>query len=141
MTKSEEGFTLIELLLVLSIVLILSSITIPSMVNVIQEVKVQQFFNELESDVLYAQSSSLGSDDHVRIIFEETQYRVINTKSGSKLSKKYPNQLKKKNHQRITFSRSGSVKKPNSFLLSNNDTTYRIVFPLGKGRHYVERIK
>lgn len=131
---------MIELLLVLTVIITLSVLVIPSLFNTIQKMETEHFFKELDSDILYIQSESLGKYDNIRIVFEKTRYRIHDTKSGTLRSRDYPANLQHHNIRKIKFSRYGSVKSPSSFLLSNKNKTYLIVFPLGKGRHYIESI-
>lgn len=137
--KQESGFTLVELLFVLTIVAVLLVLVIPSMIHALDEMETKQFFKELDSDVFYVQSNSLGRSDYFRIVFEPNNYRIIDPQANTVKKRDYPANLQHYNIRNYSFSNSGTVRNPNSSMLSNDHAKYQIVFPLGKGRHYIEK--
>lgn len=140
METNEHGFTLIELLLVLSVIAVLSVLVLPSMVQMVHNIQTNQFFKKMDSDVLLVQNRSLEqTGDYVRIIFNEDHYIIY---QASKLIKKqaYPKNMSFKHESyTIYFGSSGTVKNAGTFKLQDDNDTYQITFPLGKGRQYVER--
>ncbi len=144
MKTNETGFTLIELLLVVTVVVSLSILVLPSMVRTIQNIETKQFFDKLDSDVLYAQNSALTqSDNNIQVRFYDDQYHII---ASTKVLKRenYPKHLNLRNSKTIiTYSSTGTIKNPGTFVIYDDNTNkkHEITFPFGKGRYYVKTIE
>lgn len=139
--KNEEGFTFIELLYVLLIVSILSLLVVPPMYHVYQEQQKNQFFTLLDSDILYIQNQAIARKTNFRIVFD-TEYYVVMEKDKQIYKRDYPNHLSysKATTNRIVFNTLGTVRNPTTYLFydQSKGKRYEMVFPLGKGRQYVE---
>jgi|SRR5690625_2530065 len=141
MDKRINGFTLIEMLLTIGILGLLSFIVVPSIYKSIERQELVQFFNVLESDVFYIQNQALGTRKNFRIIFDEDYYIIAGPfNSGIDIKRYYPKHLKQeiKINHRVTFTSNGTVSDSTKVLFNYRDTTYQLVFPLGKGRYYIE---
>lgn len=139
--KPKNGFTLIELLLVLSIVISLSIIVLPSMSKTVDQIKVNQFLKVLESDIFYIQNQAPNySSKGLRMSFTKDYYRIANSSIEIK-REYYPDTMElRRANKTVTFSKSGSVTKGDTIRFTIADQIVKFVFPLGKGRYYIEKL-
>lgn len=140
MMNKESGFTLVEMLLVLAIWSILILFIIPIDLNMLEAQQEEKFIETLAFDVLYIQSLSTTLEDHIRIQFFRDNYTVrVGTFENEMIKRQLPKgwSISYRVLPFITFDKNGRVKKPGNILIHTNSTTYRIIFPFGKGRFYV----
>ena len=140
MIKRQNGFTLVELLLVLSTVIILSMIVIPPMANMINQIKFNHFLQTIESDVLFIQSQAQRkASSTFQIVFTKDEYYVIESTKQLRIEK-YPPGTKFKGtlSKNITFGALGTIKQGDTIRFEMTNKIVKLIFPLGKGRHYVE---
>ncbi|HLR73067.1 MAG TPA: competence type IV pilus minor pilin ComGD [Pseudogracilibacillus sp.] len=140
MIKRRNGFTLIELLLVLSTIIILSMIVIPPMSNIINQIKFNHFLQTIESDVLFIQSQAQRkASSRFQIVFTQDEYYVIESTKQLR-TEKYPpgTQFKGTLNKKITFGTLGTIKQGDTIRFDTTNKIVKLIFPLGKGRHYVE---
>lgn len=137
--NKRNGFTLVELLIVLLIVSIVTIFILPSMFKTITKQETNHFFETFSSDVLYIQNKSLYTDEALRIFPRKTHYYILSPKDEP-IIREFPHELYLINHQspQIFFSTNGTVQHPNTYSFKDGNELYRIVFPFGKGRHYIE---
>jgi|SRR5699024_5212066 len=140
--KQIDGFTLIELLFALMILSVLLLIAMPIMTNLTKKQETKKFFDVLEADVFYIQNQALGTSRNLRIVFDKDHYDVLGSgmQNGEEMRRDYPEHLVHdvQIDNMISFYNSGTVANPTTFLFRDGDTIYEVVFPLGKGRHYIE---
>ncbi len=139
-TMKADGFTLIEMLVVLSMLGIMISLALPLQFKLLKEQEEIQFFSMLESDVMYIQQRSTLSADMNRITFNEESYRITSDEQPS-IIRIYPEGLtiNTRNERNITFNNNGNIKNPRTLYVNSSLNTYRMVFPFGKGRFYLEK--
>src|SRR5699024_3700869 len=115
-------------------------IVIPPMSNIINQIKFNHFLQTIESDVLFIQSQSQRkASSRFQIVFTQDEYYV--NQSTKQLSKEnYPpeNEFKGTLNKKITFSTLGKIKQGDTIRFDTTNKIVKIIFPLGKGRHYVE---
>ena len=140
MDKQINGFTLIEMLFVVMILGVLIFIAVPIVIKSIERQEIKQFFAVLEADVFFIQNQALGTRQNYRIVFDEDYYIILGDKNGNDIKRHYPTHFTQdvKINNRVTFSTQGTIIDPIKLLFKHRDTKYKIVFPLGKGRYYVE---
>lgn len=134
----QHGFTLIEMLFILMVLSILTVLFIPQIVKTIEKQQSIHFFKLFDSDILFIQNQTMNSDDTYRITLTKDYYMIV--KENREIEKReYPNHLTlSQRNVRIYFSKSGTVTSPQTIRFQDRYHTYRVVFPLGKGRHYIE---
>lgn len=141
---NESGFTLLELLIVLSIwsVLLLLVVNLPMKHVYLKREK--EFLNTFQMDVLYAQSLAMGVSEHrVQMLFKEDNYQIVKGTNNSLIKKRsIPKsfELDMRTINEISFDEHGRMRSPGHFIIKTAHTTYRIIFPIGKGRCYVVEI-
>ncbi|CDO01904.1 ComG operon protein 4 [Oceanobacillus picturae] len=136
----EDGFTLIEMLMVLGIISTLVLLAFPLQFNVLKEQEEKQFLKTLASDVLYIQQRSTLTSGMNRITFNENSYRIT-VDGRPSMNRAYPKGLTidTRTDRNITFNYNGNIKNPRTLYLVSSLNSYRMVFPFGKGRFYLER--
>jgi competence protein ComGD len=142
----DQGFTLIEMLLVLAAIGVLMAVSLPSLNRVAEQKTEMYIITQLRDDLLYAQQYAMTYKTSVAVMFAENrpEYRITEIKSGKMILKRsIPGQWK---FQLTTlampliFLENGNINKAGSLLLKSKDRTYKIVFLLGKGRFYVQKV-
>lgn len=134
-----KGFTFIEMVFIMFIVSIFMILFIPNMIKTIEKQQTAQFFEVFSSDILYIQNQSLRTNDRYRIILNEGHYTIIkDTQFVQK--REYPKHLKllTNTNLRISFTKSGTITNPMTIKFEDRYHKYQVVFPFGKGRHYIE---
>ncbi|WP_161493847.1 competence type IV pilus minor pilin ComGD [Virgibacillus necropolis] len=144
--QNKNGFTLIEILFVMGVLSLLLLLSAPIKVSILDNQKEEQFLTTLENDLLYMQSISYLSTDNIIMTFETNNY-FVSSGHGSKvlLRRSIPDEWKFdlrtfQEEGSISFNANGTIRKPGNLLLTTNKSSYKIVFPLGKGRCYIEKL-
>ncbi|AKS38897.1 competence protein comGD [Anoxybacillus gonensis] len=144
---NERGFTLIEMLIVLFVVTSIMSFTVPPLQHVLAERQLQYFLEQFQNDMLYAQQYAISRKKTVAIIFsfDTCRYQV---KEGGTFGKElfarsFPSPFQ---FQMATLSPplyyypNGNVNKAGTLLVAYGSKKYKIVFQLGKGRLYAQKL-
>ncbi|MBB5325223.1 competence protein ComGD [Anoxybacillus tepidamans] len=143
----KNGFTLIEMLIVLMIVSTLTILVIPR-IDQLEKVKEETYMIEqLTDDLLYAQQYAMTHKTAVVVVFYNAQGRYRMTESytlgRTLIDRTLPSQwlFELATLQNpLTFLANGNVNKSGTILIKNGKTTYKVVFLLGKGRFYVQKL-
>jgi len=145
--SNQKGFTLIEMLIVLTIVSVLTFIAIPRINELIQAKEMNYFLEQFREDMLYAQQYAMVRKVSVAVLFYPYQstYRITegNTLGRVLLRRTYSANLEIQPatlQSPLMFLKNGNVNKSGTILITNGEQTYKIVFLLGKGRFYVQKI-
>lgn len=134
----EQGFSFLEILFVLSIISILLFLSQPLHISILENQHEKNFLKNLLSDVLYIQNMTVTKAEDAKIVFLDDHYRVQVNKNIIH-TRSYPSNLSKRksNLGVISFNEHGTIVQPGTIRLSNDNTTYNIICPLGKGRCYI----
>lgn len=138
--KNETGFTLLELLFVLMIVMLLVWVAFPALHKQYVKHEIDHFFRVFDSDILFIQNQTLEGRD-LWIHLKRDHYIVKERNKNSIHTRHYPKHLGPQSFARhqIEYSNTGSVKNPYTYNFYDvNNKRYKVVFPFGKGRHYIE---
>lgn len=143
----KNGFTLLELLIVLMIVSTLTIVAIPQIDRLKKAKEETHMLEQLTDDLLYAQAYALTHRQSVVVVFYNAQgrYRMTEryTLGPVLLDRTLPSPWKIELatlQNPLTFLANGNVNKSGTVLLKNGKTTYKLVFLLGKGRFYVQKL-
>lgn len=144
MMRNKNGFTLIEVIFVLGVLSILLLLSAPIKISVLDSQKEEQFLATFENDLLYMQNISYLSTDDIKMEFYAESYVVINGIGNKTLLRRsiptgWKFDLRTFQKRGISFNASGTIREPGNMQLTTNKSSYRIVFPLGKGRCYIEK--
>lgn len=135
-----NGFTLIEVLVVLLIWSALILFIIPMNFSYVEKKQEEYFFETLAFDVLYTQSLSTTTKDHIQINIYNDRY-VIRRGHTSKalITRTIPTgwKLRPNTYDTIIFDPNGRIRAPGTFIVETNHHKYAVVFPFGKGRYHV----
>lgn len=137
--RNNQGFTLIELLIVLAVVSVLLLLTLPKMFDTVVKQQTNHFFETFNSDILYLQNKSLNNTDRLRIFLRRDQYYLLNN-NVEMMDRPYHHSIRLLDYQapQIVFNRNGNIQQPYTYTFKGNQESYRVIFPFGKGRHYVQ---
>src|SRR5699024_4590448 len=138
--KNETGFTLLELLFVLMIVMLLVWIAFPTLHKQYVKHELAHFFRVFDSDILFIQNLALDGWD-LWITLKNDHYIVNASNNNSIHTRHYTKHLDPQTvaSDQIEYSNTGSVKNPYTYNFYDvNNKRYKVVFPFGKGRHYIE---
>jgi|SRR5690625_306889 len=139
--KEERGFTLVELLLTLVVLTVFLSLVLMPLNDVFKKVQVDQFFAIFEADVFHTQANVLNTVHTNRVIFDSGFYSVVGDGGKRIYVREIPPFITIANRDfRIQFNINGTIIQPRTYRIYVEDDTYAIVFPLGKGRYYVEKV-
>ncbi|HLR41844.1 MAG TPA: competence type IV pilus minor pilin ComGD [Pseudogracilibacillus sp.] len=139
--KNEKAFTLVEMLIVLIIIMILTILIVPNMFKMIEKYETTTFLKQLNSDILYIQNETMSQAREHRIVLKSDQqyYYIINIENKIVKKEKIPEGISYSNIQTtIKFNARGSVFNPRTIYFKDKYASYKLVLPLGKGRHYIE---
>lgn len=142
MPPSKNGFTLIEVLFSLAILMIIISFFSPLQINQLNQLKEKQFFELLEYDVLYIQSRArMYENERVLIRFYADEYRIIEGMNTNEV-RLYPDGLTIDTFGRreIYFNSNGTFIQPRTISFYGINKSYRLIFPLGKGRFHIAEV-
>lgn len=136
----EVGFSLLEVLVTLSVLAILLSLSVPTMHSLLAKKNEEKILERMENDILYIQNQAIGSTKNFRIILQENKYIIVGPDQQS-IIRDLPSNwtLDRRKLDSISFNENGTIRKAGTISLKTPNNTYRYVFPLGKGRGYLEK--
>jgi len=141
-----HGFTLIEMLLVLAAITVLMAVSLPFFDRAAEQKTEWYILTQLRDDLLYAQQYAMTHQTRVTVTFAENrpEYWIAEMQGGKTILKRSISGTWKFQLTTLTmpliFLENGNVNKAGSLLLKGKNTTYKIVFLLGKGRFYVQKM-
>lgn len=137
----KNGFTFIEMLFVMLAISLFLVLFLPNMMKSIENQRTKHFLEVLYSDILMIQNQSLGKTRNVQIIFQKDRYIIVYDQKLVEY-RTYPEHLNyvERSYNVISFNKHGAVSHLRKYKFKDRSTTYQIVFPLGKGRHYIEEL-
>lgn len=145
MLNKNNGFTLMEILFVLGICSLFLFIMVPIHFSNLEEQEVKQFLKTFQSDVMLAQNMSYASTDRINITFDQSTHSYVGqvaAKDNRLFKRSYPSKWRiRSNFSRegIVFHNNGTIEQGGKITVRTNSDTYKIIFPFGKGRSYVEK--
>src|SRR5699024_9670321 len=75
--RNNNGLTLLKLMFDIGIWSIIILISAPLLFNSIETQQEKQFFQTFQSDLLYIQNQSLGTDEKIQINLKKTSYEIV----------------------------------------------------------------
>lgn len=140
-----RGFTFVEVLLVLTAFLMLMAIGFTFPAKLIKQQEANHFLNRFQHDVLYLQSLNMyeTSSAFMTISPQNHQYTIHKSDTAELLVKRnipenWTVHLRTLS-QPVMYSSNGTIKNPGSLVIETEEDSYKIVFPFGKGRSYIEK--
>lgn len=137
---------MLEAILSLTFLSILLLLTVPLSFKLHDSIQQRYFFNELEQDILWLQKRSITEQDidYLTIDVPKHRYYVSDTmSSGFKKVKHFPSSWKidtRTFQNPLYFTYLGQNRFPGTFSITTTMGTYKFIFPLGKGRFYIEKV-
>lgn len=139
--EKRNGFTLIEVLLSLVIMMIILLVISPFSTDIVEKKREEQFIEMLQADILLIQNLSMQTRKSTVIYFEEGKY-VILVGNSTFRTREFPKEWKITDDgiRPLSFTPGGIIRRPGSLRIKMTHSYVKIVFPLGKGRGYVEQL-
>lgn len=142
-----NGFTLIETLIVLMIFSVLSLTATISFKPVEEELIAEQFFDQLQKDILYAQQHAVMIRVPCTLLFDEneTGYRIREGRANvtqDLIKRRLPEGMKLITDTlglKVSFLANGNISASGKIRVVYRQHTYKITFYLGKGRFVVSK--
>ncbi|MEH7224577.1 competence type IV pilus minor pilin ComGD [Bacillus sp. JJ1566] len=141
----ENGFTLIEALLVLSIIMIISSISLLQLRPLHESKKMDQFLEQLQNDIFLSQQYAISHSEPTKLYFSpsESFYRLTRGNSYEviflrKVDPDIQIQLISLGAN-VVFTSNGNIQRSGEIRFRYKESTYIVMFLLGKGRFYVTK--
>lgn len=132
-----NGFTLLELLIVLTILAVISLLVVPNVYNTWKKQQTKHFLALFDADVFYIQNRGLGNLDNAHILLRKDKY-IVALEGQQMYIRHYPKHLRYNGRETtVQFRAGGTINQPTTYQFLDDDMTYNLVFPFGKGRHYV----
>ncbi len=144
--NASKGFTLVELLITLTIVLVILHFSITQINHVNEEQTFEQFIDTLQRDVFAMQQYTITTREMLSLHFNNSEHYYVIYKSPlePELIRRYYDPNIKLNfttlENPVRFQLSGNIINPGRILATYFNDKYEIIFPLGKGRFYVQKI-
>lgn len=140
-----HGYTLIEVTIVLFIITLVGSVTVSSFVSMSDEKVAKDFLKIVESDLLFAQQYALSHGGKVELLIDTEGRKYLFRHHFSPIMTRHYDEgiLFERgtlHFQEVAFLANGNVQKGGTILVTINEQLYRIVFLLGRGRFYIERV-
>lgn len=145
MLNKNNGFTLMEILFVLGIFSFFLFVTVPIQFSNLEEQEIKQFLKTFQSDVMLVQNLSYASTDRINMTFDQTNHSYMAQTGGKDdllFERSYPPEWQISSnfpHEGITFRNNGTIEQGGTVTVRTSSDTYKIIFPFGKGRCYVEK--
>ncbi|MDX5474487.1 MAG: hypothetical protein LPK00_03020 [Bacillaceae bacterium] len=138
---------MMETLLVLSIISILVALSFVKLSPILEKKVMPYFFEQLSNDLLLAQQYSMSTKQSVNIIiFPENRLYYVHVPNENKilLLRNYNEHIYINTRQAgntVRFNNVGNIASPGSYGISyKSKEHYSLVFQLGFGRFYVEKV-
>lgn len=114
----------------------------PQQLSQLDKLNEQQFLETLEYDFLYLQTISREYNDKNTLIrFNNDGYRILDGLT-TLVNREYPNGLTVDTFGRrdFYFRSNGTFLQPRTIRINGKEAVYRLTFPFGKGRFYIEEL-
>ncbi|SDN07577.1 competence type IV pilus minor pilin ComGD [Sediminibacillus halophilus] len=140
------GFTFIEVMIVLGCLVTLTAVGITLPLHLLEKQETKDFFQLFDSDLIYLQQSAMLSSERNALYLDPKGHKyTIRTGGTAKviLERKIPKSWKIELRTLkipLSFNSKGTIKQPGTMIIYTDRKRYKVVFPLGKGRHYYEEL-
>jgi competence protein ComGD len=144
--QSKNGFTLLEVLVVLAVIHAIAFVTIVKIEPLMEQYRLYWFIQQLETDVFYAQETAITRGQFVSLRFspDKHEYFALAGDASSPIFRRsYDSRIQIElatSGPQIKFLSSGNISSSGVLFVSSNSITYRVVFLLGAGRFYVQKL-
>ncbi|SEN54462.1 competence protein ComGD [Amphibacillus marinus] len=142
LTKREAGFSILELLLVLAIINIMLLISARAALTSIDHYRFQVWYQQFDLDVLYLQKRAMLNlpASSLQFIISQNRYGLWESPVNPPLFiREIPDNWQvsmRSLGNPLSFTSSGTVRRPGSMHIDTGKNQYHIYFPFGKGRQY-----
>ncbi len=143
---NNRGYTVLEMTMVLFIIATVTSISFGNMKTIYDASGRNEFIQQLQQDILYAQQMAISHSMYTSVIFlNGSKEYVIRQGNGNVLLRRefsekttfVPITLSLND---VAFLTDGNVRRSGTMEIRIDDHRYRFVLLLGRGRFYIEKL-
>ncbi|WP_162595822.1 competence type IV pilus minor pilin ComGD [Bacillus sp. CGMCC 1.16541] len=142
--RNQRGFTLVEMLIVLGVIQVMTSISLLVVQPLIEQYRIQFFLKQLQTDLFYMQQVAMTQTDRATFTFDSTTSTYYAVQRNEILfEKSYDSSIiisSVSGPNRVRYNSRGNISQGKTFFVRSGDTSYRLVFQIGRGRFYVEKL-
>lgn len=134
-----------ETLFVLSTFLVILAISFAIPHYILKQQETSLFLEEFQSDILYLQEWNMYEDTTASLTIDPVK-KVYTLRAGGTgkviAQRKVPDHIAidlRTLKQPIYYTANGTIKYPGTLLIHTETDDYKVIFPFGKGRSYIEK--
>ncbi|WP_049663160.1 competence type IV pilus minor pilin ComGD [Bacillus sp. FJAT-27231] len=141
--KEERGFTLMETMVVLTIIIVLLSIAVLPFPKLAAHFEKEQFLNQLQADLFFAQSYAIARQEKVEVKFFYTEncytIRSLTSTANFLVQRNMPDTIRYMDGSLtiLSFLPNGNTNNFGTVRFRYGSRYISLVFQIGKGRFYV----
>ncbi|WP_046173822.1 competence type IV pilus minor pilin ComGD [Domibacillus indicus] len=143
MVHKEKGFTLLEMMIVLTIFTACLGAALIPLRSIAKDVSDQQFFQQVERDLFFAQTYAVTKNVNVFVHFFEDgahSYHIYTYEQSRKTITKrdIPKRfmVDERSLSNVTFLRSGTTSRFGTVYFTAEGKSTKLIFLIGRGRFY-----
>jgi competence protein ComGD len=142
--KNQSGLTLLEVTIVLVVILFISGIAYPKFNSFIKNRETEYFIDAFKRDIHHMQQRAITEGTgYTLTIFNSGNYYEIRSYGLEAATKRLiPLHISFESHSmplKIQFNQFGNVSSPGTMYIQSEQSTYKMVFQIGKGKFYVKK--
>lgn len=131
-------------MIVLLIIGIIGSTAYPKFNSFIKNRKTEYFLDSLEKDIMIIQQKAINESSVYRLTFnnDKNMYQIGTYSSNKVLNRHIPKHITIEGQAMeltIQFNQNGNISRAGTLYIYSEDTVYKMVFQIGKGKFYVAK--
>ncbi|GGE73914.1 competence type IV pilus minor pilin ComGD [Priestia taiwanensis] len=144
--NNNKGFTFVEMLLVLFIVSVVSSFVFVNISTAYDKRKIDHFMEQFYIDLLYTQEYAMSHYVDMKVHLRDGHYEIRGSSYAGPtiLKRTYDDGIQvdvMTMQNPIVFKPSGNIERAGSLFVGYKGSRFKVVFQLGRGRVYYEKIR
>lgn len=145
MNKHEKGYTMTELIVTLSIIMMMSSLVTLTFSPLQKAQQKEHFLHEFKNDLYLTQQLAISTGNPTTLYIRTTNHTYsINQQTKPLYTRTFDSTISFEkgtlSFTDVMYHYNGNISKSGTLLMTIDGTRYRVVFLLGKGRFYIEKM-
>ncbi len=142
--KSQLGFSLIEMMIVLVIIATIRAVAYPSYGSFQRNRETEYFIRTFQKDIVHMQQKAVNENRIYNLSIDNENHIYEIRGNGSKKPEKkiFPKHIWFESYSMllaVQFNQNGNISRAGTIYIHSANTSYKMVFQLGKGKFYVEK--